>query len=230
MHPTSLMLFAAGFGTRMGDLTRTRPKPLVPVAGRPLIDHALDLCQEAGIAQVVVNTHYLADQVHAHLANRRGIVISHESPDILDTGGGLRHALPWLGPGPVFSLNSDAIWTGANPLAQLLAAWRPEQMDGLLLLVPKTRAHGHANKGDFTLDAAGRLRRGPGAVYSGAQIIRTDRLDTISERAFSLNRLWDLMLTEGRLFGAYHQGCWCDVGHPGGIAQAEELLAGAGDE
>lgn len=227
MHPTALMLFAAGFGTRMGALTRTQPKPLIPVAGRPLIDHALDLCAEAGIDRIVVNTHYLADQIQTHLSGRPGVAISHEAPEILDTGGGLRHALPKLGPGPVFSLNSDAIWTGQNPLTQLLQAWDPARMDGLLLLVPRLQARGHAGNGDFTSDTAGRLTRGAGAVYGGAQILRTERLADIGERAFSLNRLWDAMLDEGRLYGTLHQGGWCDVGHPGGIAQAEAMLAEA---
>lgn len=229
MQPKALMLFAAGFGTRMGALTRDRPKPLIPVAGRPLIDHALDLCRGAGIGQIVVNTHYLAGQIHTHLADRPGIALSHEAPEILDTGGGLRQALPLLGSGPVFSLNSDAIWTGPNPLIQLLQAWDPARMDGLLLLVPRDQARGHGGTGDFVADAQGRLTRGPGAVYSGAQILRTDRLADIPERVFSLNRLWDAMLAEGRLYGTLHPGGWCDVGHPDGIAAAEAMLAEARD-
>ncbi|MBK1636152.1 nucleotidyltransferase family protein [Rhodovulum adriaticum] len=230
MQPQALMLFAAGFGTRMGDLTRSRPKPLIPVAGRPLIDHALDLCDAAGVGRVVVNTHYLADQIHTHLSGRPGIAISHEAPDILDTGGGLRHALPLLGAGPVFSLNSDAVWTGPNPLDQLRAEWDGARMDGLLLLVPRDRARGHGGTGDFIPDAAGRLTRGPGAVYSGAQILKPDLLADIRDSAFSLNRLWDSMLAQGRLYGVLHRGGWCDVGHPGGITQAEAMLAEARDD
>ncbi|OZA00061.1 MAG: nucleotidyltransferase, partial [Rhodobacterales bacterium 17-64-5] len=130
--PFPLMLFAAGFGTRMGALTADRPKPLVMVAGRALIDHALDVAAGAGADRVVVNTHYRADQIAAHLAGR-GVKISPEDP-ILETGGGLRAALPLLGPGPVAILNSDAIWTGANPLTQLAAAWDGARMEALLLL------------------------------------------------------------------------------------------------
>ena len=120
-YPFPLMLFAAGFGTRMGALTADRPKPLIPVAGRALIDHALDVAEAAGVTRTVVNTHYKAEQIARHLAGR-DVLISHEPGPILETGGGLRQALPLLGPGPVAILNSDAIWTGANPLTQLAAA------------------------------------------------------------------------------------------------------------
>ncbi|PTW50559.1 nucleotidyltransferase family protein [Rhodovulum kholense] len=229
MRPTALMLFAAGFGTRMRPLTDDRPKPLIEVAGRPLIDHALALAEGAGLNRIVVNAHYRAGQIESHLAGRHGIAVLREDPQILDTGGGLRHALPLLGEGPVFTLNSDAVWTGPNPLATLAAAWDPARMDGLLLLIPRGRATGHAGTGDFLTDADGRLTRGPGAVYSGAQILRTDGLAEIPEPVFSLNRLWDRMLAEGRLFGVLHPGGWCDVGHPDGIAEAEALLAGQGD-
>lgn len=229
MRPDALMLFAAGFGTRMGALTATRPKPLIKVAGRPLIDHALALVEQAGVPRTVVNTHYMAEQVHAHLAGRNAVQISHETPEILDTGGGLRHALPLLGTGPVFTLNSDAVWTGANPLSELAAAWDPERMDALLLLVERDAARGHAGRGDFLHAADGRLRRGPGAVYTGAQILKTEAVAEYPEDVFSLNAVWNRMLAGGRLFGALHAGGWCDVGHPGGIAEACAMLAGARD-
>jgi len=227
MRPAALMLFAAGFGTRMGALTADRPKPLIEVAGRPLIDHALDLVAAAGVPRTVVNTHYRADQLAAHLAGRPGIAISHEAPDILDTGGGLRQALPLLASDPVYTLNSDAVWTGAKPLGELACAWDPDRMDGLLLLIDRGRAHGHKGRGDFLPDADGRLARGPGGIYSGAQILKTATLADIPDRVFSLNRLWDRMIAEGRLYGLIHDGGWCDVGHPGGIAEAEALLAGS---
>jgi MurNAc alpha-1-phosphate uridylyltransferase len=220
------MLFAAGFGTRMGALTATRPKPLIPVAGKPLIDHALTLAVDAGITRIVANTHYLPDQITAHLAPR-GIALSYETPNILETGGGLKAALPLLGGNPVLTLNTDAVWTGANPLSQLIATWDAARMDGLLLLLPAARATGHTGTGDFLMDADGRLTRAKGAagaVYLGAQMLRTDGLSDISEKVFSLNLLWDRMIAEGRLFGLIHQGGWCDVGRPEGIAQAEALL------
>ncbi len=227
--PPPLMLFAAGFGTRMGALTAARPKPLIPVAGKPLIDHALALAEGAGLRRIVANTHYLPDQIAAHLAPR-GIAISHEAGPILETGGGLKAALPLLGEGPVLTLNTDAVWTGHNPLSLLMAAWDDTRMDGLLLLLPADRACGHSGTGDFLMDASGRLSRAKGApapVFLGAQMLRTEGLAGIAEDVFSLNLLWDRMIARGRLFGLIHQGGWCDVGRPEGIAEAEALLRGA---
>ena len=228
--PFPLMIFAAGFGTRMGALTADRPKPLIPVAGRPLIDHALDMAAGAGAQRIVANTHYKAEQLSAHLTPK-GIAISHE-PDILETGGGLKAALPLLGPGPVALLNSDGIWTGANPLSQLAAAWDPARMETLLLLLPLDQTLAHGPKGDFRLDDRGRINRGQGGedhVYIGACILAPDRLASIAEDAFSLNRPWNEMIAAGTAFGLVHQGRWCDVGHPAGIAEAEHLLAQAAD-
>ncbi len=225
MFPFPLMIFAAGFGTRMGALTVDRPKPLIPVAGRALIDHALDVAAGAGVGRVVVNVHWHADQLEAHLAGR-GITISDERARILETGGGLRAALPLLGSGPVAVLNSDGIWTGANPLAQLAAAW-DDRMEALLLLLPVGDTRGHGAKGDFRLDKAGRLTRGRGGedhVYIGAQILNPARLMGVDEAVFSLNRIWDEMIPAGTAYGIVHQGGWCDVGHPEGIAEAERLL------
>lgn len=219
------MLFAAGFGTRMRPLTATRPKPLVEVAGRPLIDHALDLAHRAGIRRIVANLHYRAEMLEAHLQGS-GVVTVTEHPDILDTGGGLRNALPLLGDGPVLTLNTDAVWTGPNPLATLRETWRPGEMDALLLLVPKDAATGHAGPGDFLMDGAGRLSRGPGLVFGGAQIVEPAAVETVSDRVFSLNRVWDDAAARGRLFGVVHPGGWCDVGRPASIPVAEALLSG----
>lgn len=223
-----LMIFAAGFGTRMGALTADRPKPLIPVAGRALIDHALQVGHEAGAARVVVNTHYKADQIDAHLAGR-GVLISHEPGPILDTGGGLRQALPLLGAGPVALLNSDAVWTGTNPLIQLADAWDGSRMDALFLLLPAAAALGHGGRGDFRLEAGGRLSRGQGGedhVYLGASILNPDVLGGKEGETFSLNRPWTAILAAGRGFGLVHRGGWCDVGHPAGITEAEALLRG----
>lgn len=221
-----LMLFAAGFGTRMGALTAERPKPLIPVAGRALIDHALDVAFEAGVGRVVVNTHYRAEQIAAHLAGR-GVAISHEDDAILETGGGLKAALPLLGEGPVLILNSDGLFTGANPLETLVKAWEPGRMEALLLVLPLERTRAHGPKGDFRLDAGGRLSRGAGGedhVYIGAQIIDPARVAAYPDRAFSLNRVWDQMIAAGTAYGVLHEGDWCDVGTPEGIAEAEALL------
>jgi len=220
------MLFAAGFGTRMGALTADRPKPLVPVAGRALIDHALALA--GGVAsRIVVNTHYRGDQIAAHLAGRP-VTISHEDGVILETGGGLRAALPLLGPGPVATLNTDAVWTGPNPLETLASAW-VDGMGVLLLLAPVSRARGYRGAGDFALLPDGRIRRGGPMVYLGAQIIDPNGLEEVPARAFSLNLHWDRLIAEGRAFGVVHQGLWCDVGRPEGIAEAEAMLTDAPD-
>ncbi len=229
MFPFPLMIFAAGFGTRMGALTADRPKPLIPVAGRALIDHALDTGQAAGAGRVVVNVHYLADQIEAHLAGR-GVLISDERARILETGGGLRAALPLLGPGPVAVLNSDGVWTGANPLAQLAKAWDAGKMEALLLLLPVEKTVGHGIRADFRLDPTGRISRGQGGedqVYIGAMILRPERLATVAEDVFSLNEPWNEMIAAGTAYGIVHQGGWCDVGRPEGIAEAELLLHSA---
>lgn len=227
--PNALMLFAAGLGTRMRPLTDTRPKPLIKVAGRALIDHALHEARGVPLTRTVANAHYLADQIAEHLARHPDIALSREDDLLLDTGGGLRRALPLLGTGPVFTMNTDAVWTGPGALAQLAAAWDPARMDALLLLVPKAAARGHAGKGDFLMEGSGRLQRGPGHVYTGAQILRTEGLNRFSEPVFSLNRVWDACAAEGRLFGVLHDGLWCDVGRPDSLPLAEAMLAEAGD-
>lgn len=224
--PQAVMLFAAGFGTRMGTLTKDQPKPMVRVAGRPLIDHTLDLLDGPDLPHRVANLHYKPDALIAHLQGRN-IAFSHEQPDILETGGGLRHALPLLGNGPVVTMNTDAIWRGPNPVQMLLEAWRPDDMDALLILIPRTQAIGHNGKGDFLLGPTGQLTRGAGLIYGGVQIIRTDALRTIDETAFSLNLLWDKMLKQGRAYGLPYTGNWCDVGSPKGVALAEKMIAGA---
>jgi N-acetyl-alpha-D-muramate 1-phosphate uridylyltransferase len=224
-----LMIFAAGFGTRMGALTAHRPKPLIPVAGRPMIDRALDIGRQAGCAPVVVNTHYLAEMIAAHLAGT-GVAIAHELGTILETGGGLRAARPLLGASPVMVLNPDGVFSGPNPLKDLAAAWDPARMDVLLLTLPLAGIAPPPAKGDFVQNPDGRLTRGQGGedhIYIGAHITRTDGLDAIDAQVFSLNRLWDLAAAQGRLFGLSYTGRWCDVGRPEGITQAEAMLADA---
>jgi len=219
-----ILLFSAGFGTRMKHLTADRPKPLVRVAGRPLIDHALALAQAINPPVIAANLHYRAAMLEAHLTPL-GVQCITEAPDILETGGGLRNALPHLGTGAVMTLNTDAIWRGPNPLALLLQAWDPARMDALLIGIPLESALEHTGTGDFTRAEDGRLTRGAGTVYGGAQIIKTETLSQIEARAFSLNLVWDRMLAQGRLYGVTYPGKWCDVGHPGGVITAETLLA-----
>lgn len=217
------MLFAAGFGTRMKHLTTNQPKPMVKVAGRPLIDHALALANEISPSVIVANLHYLPEQLEAHLAPT-GVQTVVEAPDILETGGGLRNALPLLKTDPVITMNTDAIWHGPNPLELLIKAWDPTQMDALLMCVPPSRALEHSGAGDFIRADDGRLSRGAGVVFGGVQIIKTDLLAGIQERSFSLNLVWDAMFETKTVYGLEYRGRWCDVGHPGGIITAEELL------
>ena len=220
----TLMIFAAGKGTRMAPLTDTRPKPLIEVAGRTLLDRALQMGRAAGAKQIVVNTHYLGQQIHDHLAGT-DVRISDEADLLLETGGGLRKALPLLGDGPVMTLNPDVVWTGPNPLSALQTAWDDSRMDALLMLVAHDRARGRVGPGDFSLDPAGRISRKGDFVYAGCQIIRTERLAEIGDEIFSLNRLWDLMIAEGRAYGITHPGGWCDLGRPETIPLAEAMLA-----
>jgi MurNAc alpha-1-phosphate uridylyltransferase len=223
-HPTALMMFAAGFGTRMKHLTKDQPKPMIKVAGTALIDHSLALAKGAGCDPIVANLHYKPDVLARHLEGS-GVTTLTELPDILETGGGLRNALPVLGNGPVYTMNTDAVWAGPNPIKQLAEAWNPDEMDALLMCIPTAQAVGHEGTGDFTLGADGRIIRGPGVVYSGVQIIKTDLLKDITKDAFSLNLIWNEMFKDNRMFGLSYPGKWCDVGHPDGITLAENMLA-----
>lgn len=222
--PGAVMIFAAGFGTRMGALTANRPKPLIEVAGRPLIDHALAIADQAKVGRVVVNAHYLADQMQAYLADGPAVVVE-ETPEVLDTGGGLKNAAWMLGQDPVFTLNSDAVWAGPNPLTLLAEAWDPARMDALLLVVPEERAHGRLGGGDFDLDAEGRPTRTGPFVYTGAQIMSMGPVLAVPDPVFSLNRVWDAVEAEQRLFAVVYPGHWGDVGHPEGLNEAERMLA-----
>jgi len=234
-QPDTAMILAAGFGTRMRPLTEARPKPLIPVAGRALIDHALDRVAAAGLCRAVINLHDRAEMIRAHLAGRTAprLAFSEERPDILDTGGGVAEASRrgLLGTGPVHVLNSDAIWTGPEPLATLSAAWDGARMDALLLLVPRDRALNYTRAGDFLLEGGRPVRRGtaPAApyVYTGAQILGRGAREGLPRGAFSLNRVWDALLARDRLAAVVHRGAWVDVGTPAGIAAAEAALAAA---
>jgi MurNAc alpha-1-phosphate uridylyltransferase len=226
-----VMILAAGFGTRMGALTATRPKPLLRVAGQALIDHALALCSQAQgpIGPVVVNAHYRGDQIADHLAaHHPSVRLSHETPAILDSGGGVKQALAMLRGDPILSLNADAVWRGPNPIDILRAAWDGARMEALMLLVPRHNAHGRQGGGDVAQAGDGRLvwDRGPeAAVFTGAQILRTGRIAAHPDTVFSLREIWSAMMADGRLFGVVYPGLWADVGHPEGLAAAEAMLA-----
>jgi MurNAc alpha-1-phosphate uridylyltransferase len=231
--PATAMVLAAGLGTRMRPITERLPKPLVAVAGRPLIDHVLDRLAAAGVRDAVVNVHYLADQIEAHLSGRQvpRISISDERGELLDTGGGIARALPLLGPRPFYLANTDSLWIeGARPLlARLAEAWRDDRMDGLLVVAPTVAASGYGGTGDFLLDTAGRLTRRPERTtapfaYTGAAILSPRLFDDAPEGRFSLNLLFDRAIAAGRLYGLRLDGLWMHVGTPSAIAEAETMI------
>ncbi|RQW46018.1 nucleotidyltransferase family protein [Novosphingobium sp. LASN5T] len=227
------MVMAAGIGKRMRPLTATRPKPLVRVAGKPLIDYALDKLEEAGVARAVVNVHYLPDQIEAYLEQRQhpAISISDERDALLETGGGMIRALPLIDADPFFCVNSDNIWLDGprNAFGALSDAWDPEKMDALLLLVNHARAFNYQGLGDFHLDQEGRItRRRPGRIapfiYTGLQIVSHRLLRDAPEGSFSTGVLWNRAIAEGRLHGVSHTGLWYEVGEPQMIAPTEAAL------
>lgn len=231
--PQTAMVLAAGFGERMRPLTDTRPKPLVEVSGRALIDHVLDKLVQAGVGTAVVNVHYLAGQIEAHVAGRKTprIVISDERDKLLDTGGGVVKALPLLGSDPFFLINSDSIWLdGARSnLQRLAAAFDPARMDALLMLAPSATSIGYAGRGDFAMAPDGRLR--PRAerevmpfVYAGAAVFSPALFKDAPQGPFSLNRLFTNAAEAERLFGLRLDGVWMHVGTPDAIALAERAI------
>jgi MurNAc alpha-1-phosphate uridylyltransferase len=230
----SAMVMAAGLGKRMRPLTATRPKPLVRVAGKALIDHSLDRIEAAGIGHVVVNVHYLADALEAHLAAQQRsftLSISDERDLLLETGGGMVKALPQLTGDPILIVNSDNIWTDGpqDSIRHLARHWDGARMDALLLVIRQASATGHGGKGDFHMDPNGQLsRRKPGRiapfVYTGVQLISPRLLDDAPAGPFSTNILWDRAIAAGRLFGLSHMGQWFDVGSPASIAPTEAAL------
>ena len=232
--PRTAMIMAAGLGKRMRPLTATRPKPLIEVGGKALLDHVLDKLRIAGVRKVVVNVHYLADSLEAHLASRAAgleVVISDERDLLLETGGGLVRAEPLIDCDPFLSLNSDNLWVDgpADTLRLLASHWDKERMDALLLLVPLARAANHKGIGDFHMDRSGRVRRRDKAhvapfVFTGIQMVSKRLLRDPPEGPFSTNILWDRAIAAGRCFGAVHHGLWFDVGNPQAIKQTEAVL------
>jgi MurNAc alpha-1-phosphate uridylyltransferase len=228
------MVLAAGLGKRMRPLTASQPKPLVRVAGKPLIDHALDRLAEAGVGRAVVNVHYLADALEAHVTARTApqVTVSDERALLLETGGGMVKALPHL-PDPFFALNADNVWLdGPNTaFAELSRRWNPAEMDALLLLVPHARAANFDGPGDFHMDPNGLLsRRKDGRIapfiYTGIQLVSHRLLREAPEGAFSTNILWNRAIEEGRLYGLSFGGLWFEVGTPQAIRPTEEALLG----
>jgi MurNAc alpha-1-phosphate uridylyltransferase len=232
--PKRAMVLAAGIGKRMRPVTATVPKPLIEVAGRPLIDRALDRLAKAGVEEAVVNVHYLADLVETHVRKRKApkVIVSDERGSLLETGGGIRKALPLLGDAPFFLMNSDSFWIeGPRPnLDWLTAAFDDARMDAVLMLAPTVASIGYQGPGDFLMDKDGRLQRRPERtiapfVYSGAGILSPRLFRDAPEGAFSLNVLFDRAIEAGRLFGVRMDGIWLHVGTPDAIRDAEMSIA-----
>jgi len=232
--PRTAMIMAAGLGKRMRPLTATKPKPLIEVAGQALLDHVLDRLRSAGVEKVVVNVHYLADAVEAHLASRKHgleVVISDERKLLMETGGGLMQAADLIDADPFLAVNSDNFWVDgpADTLKLLASHWDDAKMDALLLLVPLARARNHRGMGDFHMDRNGRLRRREKSrvapfVYTGIQMLSKRLLRDAPDGPFSTNLFWSRAIEEGRCFGAVHQGLWFDVGTPKSISLTEAAL------
>ena len=232
--PDTAMIMAAGKGTRMRPLTDTKPKPLIEVAGTTLLDHVLDLLRDAGIGRIVVNVHYLAEQIEAHLASHARdfeVVVSDERALLRDTGGGLVQALPLIGADPFFCINADNWFadTDEHALHRMAAAWDPATMDVLMLVVPTERAGNTQGTGDFDMDHAGRLsREGPKRprpyVWTGIQMLAKAVVADPPDEVFSTNVFWDRAIAAGRCFGLVHDGAWFDVGYPQAIALTQAAL------
>lgn len=235
--PTSAMVLAAGLGTRMRPLTDRRPKPLIKIAGKALIDHVLDGLAGAGLQRAVINAHYLADMLIDHVSTRQKpeIIISDERAELLDTGGGIFKALPHLGTAPFYIANCDSIWPeGTSPLLSRLGqGWDDQRMDALLALVPAAASRGYNGSGDFAMDPAGRLsRRVEGGlapfVYTGTAILSPDLFRTAPPGRFSLNLLFDEAIAHGRLYGLRFDGTWMHVGSPQAVETAEQAMVTSG--
>lgn len=233
MTPRKAMLLAAGLSTRMRPLTDRTAKPLLPLGGRPLIDHALDRLAAAGVDTVVVNAHWQADQVAAHLAGRTSPqVILRREAVLLDTGGGVKAALDLLGPEPFFVVNGDAFWVdGPRPaLARLAAAFDPVRSDGVLLVHRSFQVHADVGFGDFALDPGGVLRRRGERevvpyIYAGVQLISPALLEGTPDGTFSMNQAWNRAMAARRLDAIVHDGLWFHLSTPADLTEAETILA-----
>ncbi len=228
------MIMAAGLGTRMRPLTDDRPKPLVEVRGKALLDHAIDRLVHAGVTLIVVNVHYRAEMVKAHLARRRDVEIriSEENDTLLGTGGGIVKALPHFEGQPFFVHNSDSVWVEGigHALERMTAYWNPDEMDALLLLASMVTALGFEGTGDFLLDAEGHVARVPEQrlspfAYPGVQIVHPRVFDDAPQGEFSMNLLWNRTIERGRLHGIRLDGVWIHVGTPAAVNEAEAFLA-----
>ncbi len=231
--PSSAMVLAAGLGLRMRPLTESRPKPLIEVAGKALIDHVLDRLAEAGVGRAVVNLHHMAEMIRRHLAPRRRpeVLFSDEGEALLETGGGVAHALDMLGPEPFLVVNCDVLWRDGvhDTLALLGGRWDDGEMDALLLAQTTVGAIGYEGRGDYFLEPDGRLRRRLDLeiapfLFAGVQILHPRLFEGAPGESFSLNLLYDRAESAGRLYGQRHEGLWAHVGSPESLARAEAAL------
>lgn len=232
--PTRAMIMAAGLGTRMRPLTEEIPKPLVRVQGKALIDHVLDRLVAAGVTMAVVNVHYMADRIEEHLQARKDIDIriSDERNELMDSGGGIFKALHHFAGEPFFHVNSDTVWVEgtASALERLKAEWDPARMDALMLLAPTVHTVCYEGRGDFVMDAEGRLIRVPEHyvapfVWMSVEILHPRLFETAPGGKFSINPLWDKAIERGRLFGMRLDGTWMHIDRPEAIVASERFLA-----
>ena len=232
--PKRAMIMAAGLGTRMRPLTNDRPKPLVEVAGKTLIDHALDRLAAVGVTMAVVNVHYKAEMLMAHLKKRTDMefVFSEETDTLLGTGGGVVKAMPHFKGEPFWIMNSDTLWVEGvgRALQNMVARWDPERMDALLLLASMVSARGYEGAGDFYMDAEGHITRvderklSPFA-YPGVQIVHPRLFEGAPSGTFSTNKMWDVAIKKQRLYGIRLDGIWFHVGTPEAVKETEQYLA-----
>jgi N-acetyl-alpha-D-muramate 1-phosphate uridylyltransferase len=233
VKPTKAMVLAAGLGLRMRPLTEKMPKPLVSVAGQPLLDHVLDKLGQAGVGEAVVNVHYLPDQIIDHVAGRKSphVTISDERDQVLGTGGGVVKALPLLGDAPFFHVNSDTLWIDGvrSNLERLAENFDPARMDIMLLMAPTASSIGYAGRGDYSMQPDGTLRKRKENqvvpfVYAGAAILSPSMFADAPKGEFSLTKMFDRAEDQGRLFGLRLDGLWMHVGTPDAVHAAEEAF------
>ncbi len=234
------MILAAGLGVRMRPLTNTCPKPLIKVAGKSMLARTFDHLSRIQVSHIVVNTHYLAPLIQAEIRKiHPSALISHEEL-LLETGGGIKKALPLLGTDPFLTLNGDSIWIGGNSLEALQGTWDPLTMDALLLLTPRSKAHGYEGRGNFFMDGKGRLSRVPSIkgsshedrvdddktsyVYIGVQLVTPNLFNDSPDGPFSMNLLWDKALSQNRLYGYVHQGEWFHISTPEDLQTYEPMI------
>lgn len=225
----SAMILAAGLGKRMRPLTDTLPKPLISVAGKSMLDRAFHYLQKTNVSNIVVNTHYLAPLIERHIKTfYPQTSISHEEI-LLETGGGVKKALPLLGQDPFFVLNGDSIWTGPKSLTSMEKKWNGKEMDSLLLLIPRSKAHGYKRQGDFHMGPDGHLWRPKNEetapyVYIGVQLLNPQLFQDSPSGSFSMNLLWDQALRKRRLYGHVHEGEWFHISTPQDINKYEPMI------